>query len=580
MKRHLFTFGLLMCITTGLFASRPTKTITGEITTNTTFSKDTIYILSGYVYLKEGSGAVLTVEAGGIVKGDKSTKGALIVERGCKLIANGTATNPIVFTSGQPAGSRAAGDWGGIILCGKAAVNAPGGEAQIEGGPRSFYGGKTSPDNNDNSGSLKYCRVEYGGIAFSPNNEINGITFGGVGAGTTIDYIQVSWSGDDSYEWFGGNVNCKHLIALGSVDDDFDTDYGYSGKVQFGLALRDSATADISGSKTFESDGYKDNYNIRVPNTRVVFSNITAFGPIFENSNIAGKNKLFNGGLHARRNSRISIFNSIIGGWKYAYSISQTQCDSVLKGFSTVAGTSTTGDLQFENNILVGNADTFVSPLLTDGNGPNGASVGTMRDWVTASTRHNTIMNMTSSTSKYFATELGTDNTWGLDFTVNGDLAYSNYYVMPKSGSTLLSGASFDNARLKNDAFYDVVNYRGAFGTTDWTQGWTAWDPQNEAYTDKTTAVNDATATISQVQVYPNPAKDNVSFRFHLESAENVSVFVYDLTGRMITQLAQEKLAAGIQQINASTSVLNNGVYLVKVNAGTTTQTLRLIISK
>ncbi len=167
-----------------------------------------VYFLQGWTYVK--SGATLTIEPGTIIRGDKINKAAIIVEPGGKLIAEGTPAAPIVFTSNQTAGSRNYGDWGGIILCGNAVINVTGGTAVIEGGVGTVYGGT---NDNDNSGIMKYVRIEFPGIAFQPNNEINGLTFGGVGDGTTIDYVQVSYSGDDSYEWFGGFVNAKHLVA-------------------------------------------------------------------------------------------------------------------------------------------------------------------------------------------------------------------------------------------------------------------------------------------------------------------------------------------------------------------------------
>lgn len=164
------------------------------------------YILKGWVYIADG--AELTIEPGTIIKGDKQTKAALIAERGGKLIAQGTATSPIVFTSEEAKGNRRPGDWGGIILCGKAETNE--GEKQIEGGPRTKFGGN---DDADNSGVLKYVRIEFAGYPFQTDQEINGLTLGAVGSGTTIDHVQVSYSNDDSFEWFGGTVNCDHLIA-------------------------------------------------------------------------------------------------------------------------------------------------------------------------------------------------------------------------------------------------------------------------------------------------------------------------------------------------------------------------------
>ena len=210
--------------------------VSGEITTNTTWAATTKYLLKGYVYVR--SGATLTIEAGTVIKGDKDSKGALIVEPGAKLIAVGTAAKPIVLTSNQPKGARNYGDWGGVLLCGKAPVNTivNGKLPTVEGGPTTTYGGT---DAADNSGALQYVRIEFGGVAFSPNNEVNGLTLAAVGSGTTLDHVQVSYSGDDSFEWFGGTVNAKYLVAHRGFDDDFDTDHGFSGKAQSGDLMVD-----------------------------------------------------------------------------------------------------------------------------------------------------------------------------------------------------------------------------------------------------------------------------------------------------------------------------------------------------
>lgn len=154
-----------------------------------------------------------------------------------------------------------------MIICGNAKINVPGGEAQIEGGPRSYYGGT---NDNDNSGILKYLRIEFPGVPFQPDKEINGLTMGGVGKNTIIDYVQVSYSGDDAYEWFGGCVNAKHLITLGTWDDDFDTDYGFSGMIQYAVALREPNIADVSGSNAFESDNDASG-STNTPQTSAVF---------------------------------------------------------------------------------------------------------------------------------------------------------------------------------------------------------------------------------------------------------------------------------------------------------------------
>ena len=233
-----------------------TDTISAAITTNTTWTANKTYLLNGLVYVK--GGATLTIQPGVVVKGVSGS--ALIITKGSKINAVGTSTSPIVFTSSKDTGARVTGDWGGVILLGKASMNQAGGVKNIEGIATSTdteYGGGTTPDDNDNSGNLKYARIEYGGYVFATDQEINGLTLGAVGRNTIIDFVQCSFINDDSFEWFGGTVNCSHLVSYRGVDDDFDTDFGFSGSVQFALGVRDPNMSDQSAASTsegFESD--------------------------------------------------------------------------------------------------------------------------------------------------------------------------------------------------------------------------------------------------------------------------------------------------------------------------------------
>src|SRR5574343_224854 len=255
MKKLLLSVLTMITVAIGSEAIAQVTTVTGHISSNTTWTNDKIYRLDGFVYVD--SNATLTIQPGTVIRGVKATKGSLIITRGGKLIADGTKKLPIVFTSDEAPGTRTYGDWGGLIVLGAAPINPVGGQAVIEGGVNNAngdgqYGGTNA---NDNSGIIRYVRIEYAGIPFSANNEINGLTLGGVGNKTVIEYIMVAFSGDDSYEWFGGTVNAKHLIAYKGVDDDFDTDFGYQGNVQFGLVVRDKDVADQAGdSNGFESD--------------------------------------------------------------------------------------------------------------------------------------------------------------------------------------------------------------------------------------------------------------------------------------------------------------------------------------
>jgi hypothetical protein len=315
-----------------------TSTLSSDITTNTTIGGNVL--LQNKVYVTNG--ATLTILPGTIIRGDKATQATLIITKGCKIIAEGTQNSPIVFTSNESVGNRTEGDWGGLVILGQATNNQPGGVANIEGivpSANTQFGGS---DDNDNSGSLKYVRVEFAGIALEPNKEINGITFGSVGRGTQVDYIQVSFSGDDSYEWFGGTVDCKHLISYRGIDDDFDTDFGYRGRIQFGLIVRDPNLYDAPGdSNGFESDNDAAGSN-STPQTSAIFSNITSIGPKGDGSISLPTGEKFEKAFRIRRNSSISVFNSLIVGWEKGLSIEGPSCENNV----------TSGTLVFSNNVL------------------------------------------------------------------------------------------------------------------------------------------------------------------------------------------------------------------------------------
>lgn len=420
------------------------------------------YILKGWVYIADG--AELTIEPGTIIKGDKQTKAALIAERGGKLIAQGTATEPIVFTSEEAKGNRRPGDWGGIILCGKAKNNKS--EMQIEGGPRTKHGGN---DDADNSGVLSYVRIEFAGYPFQTDQEINGLTLGSVGSGTKIDHIQVSYTNDDSYEWFGGTVNCKYLVAYKGWDDDFDTDNGFSGKVQFGLSVRDSKIADVSQSNSFESDNNADGSNSE-PHTSAVFSNMTLVGPMATDASFVNDASYINGGnyypnngsslgkfqaaMHIRRDTHLNCFNSVAIGWPVGIIIDNEKGDT--------QGAATAGNLKLENIWLanVNAVGTDFNKIYVDGL----YNYETKQVDETKPSFSSTFFKAQSG-NKFYEAATGWFDTTG---------------YIPTSGSPLLSAAAFTNSLLSG---FDQVSYIGAFAAGDtWLDGWTNFDPQNTDY--------------------------------------------------------------------------------------------------
>lgn len=420
------------------------------------------YILKGWVYIADG--AELTIEPGTVIKGDKQTKASLIAERGGKLIAQGTATEPIVFTSEEAKGNRRPGDWGGIILCGKAKNNKS--EMQIEGGPRTKHGGN---DDADNSGVLSYVRIEFAGYPFQTDQEINGLTLGSVGSGTKIDHVQVSYTNDDSYEWFGGTVNCKYLVAYKGWDDDFDTDNGFSGKVQFGLSVRDSKIADVSQSNSFESDNNADGSNSE-PHTSAVFSNMTLVGPMATDASFVNDASYINGGnyypnngsslgkfqaaMHIRRDTHLNCFNSVAIGWPIGIIIDNEKGDT--------QGAATAGNLKLENIWLanVNAVGTDFNKIYVDG----------LYNYETKQVDE----SQPSFSSTFFKAQSGNK------FYEAATGWFDTTGYIPTSGSPLLSAAAFTNSLLSG---FDQVSYIGAFAAGDtWLDGWTNFDPQNTDY--------------------------------------------------------------------------------------------------
>ena len=425
-------------------------TVSGDITTDTRWYAQAKYHLSGFVYVKNN--ATLTIEAGTIIKGVSNTKATLIIERGSKIIAAGTATQPIVFTSDKPVGQRASGDWGGVVICGKAKTNKHDdgeGVGIAEGGIGSKYGGS---DDNDNSGILQFVRIEFPGIPLTStaNSEINGLTLYSVGKATVIDHIQVSYSGDDSFEWFGGNVNAKYLVALGGLDDAFDTDNGFSGKVQFGLILQDPLKSDQSGSNGFESDNDADG-SLLTPVTSPIFTNVTAIGPLAVAATLPEGTK-HQKALHLRRGTMTSIYNSVFVGFPQGLSIDGQKGNSPTRADAN--------ELQIENTILAGMTDLYVE------------KTGTVA-----------VPYTVAQHEAYFRAEArnNRDDMTMEEVIGTGFISLTSPSLLPKAGSPLLSGASFTNARL-TDSFFTVTSYRGAFGTENWTSGWCNWDPQNTVY--------------------------------------------------------------------------------------------------
>ncbi len=410
-------------------SQKPATILEGEILENKTLTADRVWLLKGFVVVKNNS--VLTIEPGTIIKGAVGQKSALVIAQGSKIMANGTANSPIVFTSAKDPGSRAPGDWGGIILVGRAPTNrtVP---IPVEGGIGITYGTDNIP--NDNSGVMRYVRIEYAGIGAN-DSEINALTLYSVGSGTTLEYIQTVYANDDAYEFFGGTVNAKYLVAYATADDDFDFDFGYTGSIQFAVALRDPAFVDAADAGNgIECDNDKDGSDFQ-PITRPQLSNFTIVGP----NNAPGTAGFHNFGNRWRRGTKFVFNNSIIiGSQKGGFSIESDKTANFYKN----------GSSEFKNNIVA----PYLSPFLSN-------------------TAAFTAANMSA---KALAEGCITSTPANVLLTSPFTLGGPNF--LPLNGSPAFEGT------FATTPGATAVNYRGAFGATNWTSSWANWTPQQTVY--------------------------------------------------------------------------------------------------
>lgn len=458
----------------------------GDVAT-TTWTNDKIWRLNGFVRVQEGQ--VLTIEPGTLIIGDRESKGTLIVQMGGKIIADGTAQNPIVMTSERAPGMREPGDWGGLVICGKARNNVTaktGQPVELEGGYGGFHGGT---DDNDNSGIIRYVRIEYAGIPINPNEEVNSLTMGSVGSGTIIEYVMCSYGLDDAYEWFGGSVNAKHLISFRNLDDDLDVDLGFSGRVQFALIVRGPSLADQSGSNAFEVDNNGSGNNDE-PFTSGIFANVSVIGP--KKNRETPISLQFQHAAQLRRNSRISIYNSFLTGFPEGLYIDTQRGGSgqaALDGYLQIRNVYLAGVENWGGNGYGSIGTVFVNDIVgypkvdgvddkTRGNQhptnprgrvlkaddtfPGGASA--MVDWFNTASFNNKLV------AKW--------NDLGIDGSIF-DLGKPKLTL--NAGSTLSNAAKWDNTP-KADNFFQKVTHIGAFGNVDWTEGWAEWDAHQVRY--------------------------------------------------------------------------------------------------
>ncbi|MBA3853750.1 MAG: hypothetical protein C0503_04995 [Gemmatimonas sp.] len=433
--------------------------ISADITTNRTLSKDTVYTLQGFI--KVTNGATLTIPAGTRIVGDFETVGsALFVTRGARLVANGTAAEPIVFTSERPVGSRQAGDWGGLIIIGNATSNRSG-TVVLEGtgtgpsNPQQVYSGGTT--DTDNSGTLRYVRVEFAGYATATDAELNSFTFAAVGSGTTVEYLQVMNGLDDSYEWFGGAMDAKYLVSYESGDDHFDMSEGYRGRLQYLIAYqsklvipRPGAGNASSDPQGIENDGCAgagcDAGQNSTPLTTPVVANFTLVGP-GAGTDVDPTSGGY--GLVLRRGTGGYYVNGLVARWpKAAMSLRD----------STSTGARLTAGVLDVRNVLA-----LETPRIFQ------ASTGTGATFILSdSATRNIVRDGTATAAQQFTTfTLPATSAAAFDWTPQaGSLAASG-------GLSLFTG----NLATAAGTYVTGTAYRGAAAPagTKWWSGWTVY---------------------------------------------------------------------------------------------------------
>ncbi|MFT6000193.1 MAG: hypothetical protein ACI81P_002654, partial [Neolewinella sp.] len=421
------------------------------------WTSDNVYILDGLVYLE--AGGELNIQAGTVVKGASmittgDNTSALIIARGAQIFARGTANNPIVFTAEDDDltdngdfTAQDRGEWGGIIILGKATIARPGGEDGIEGidadEARARFGGADAPEDADNSGVLRYVSIRHGGAQLSTDNEINGLTLGGVGSGTELDYIEVFANEDDGIEFFGGTVSIKHASVAFCGDDGFDYDFGWRGKGQFWFALQAPNTGT---GRSGEHDGA--NPDGQAPFSQPTIYNATYVG-IGNGASASGgdANRAIPLSVLLRDNAGGFYNNSVFTGFNGAAIAVEDRDDTEVDAFTRF----TEGDLAFVGNVFedfgagAAAADLFLA-----------IDQGEVK---------------VDASSASFSAAMAADNTIGAA-GIAGISRTDDGGLDPRLNATsgILAGAT-----PSDDDYFDGVSYRGAFGNSEnWLQGWTA----------------------------------------------------------------------------------------------------------
>ncbi len=527
------------------------------------WTADKTYILDDLVFIKNGSR--LFIEPGTLIKGGSGTGNnatGLVITRGAQIFAEGTPSNPIIFTSiadqrDGSANSSLRGLWGGVVMLGSASTNnaTEGGVKLVEGvdqiaSPASLaeYGGS---NDEDNSGVFRYVSIRHTGIQVGDvdGNEIQGLTLGGVGSGTTIEYVESFASNDDGFEFFGGTVNTKYLVSAFNTDDGFDWDEGFRGKGQFWFTIQNNEVTDGFG-RGMEMDGATGDENT-TPYAHPILANITILGAgtNIEGANAGDGSQL----LMFRDNTGGEVYNSIFGEHNgYGIVVEDASSKSTDSEARLAAG-----DLEFQNNIWYGFAA-----------GNDVQSIANDVDYVEA------YLNDAANANVIGNPELnGTSRTDG--------------------GSSLdprpnLNGMAYKVALkdMSGDSFFTATDYVGAFGPSLWIAGWTALDEhgylsEGGVISPNEDQIVDLPTNVKLDQNYPNPFNPTTNISFALPSTQKVTLKVFNMLGQEVaTLINNQTIQAGSQTVAFDASLLSSGVYIYRLVGANTVLTKKMTLIK
>ena len=514
---------------------------------NVVWTADNEYLLNGLVFVDEG--ATLTIQPGTVIKGmpgQGENASALVVARGGKIFASGTPDQPIVF-SAQADDVSDAGDlpldarglWGGVIILGRATLNSEPGETPIEGipttEPRGLYGGS---DDGDNSGVFRYVSIRHGGTDIGAGNEINGLTMGGVGSGTLIEFVEVYNNQDDGFEWFGGTVNTKNLVSAFNGDDAFDYDEGFRGKGQFWFVVQDDETGNRAGEHdggTTPEDG--------TPFAMPQIYNVTYIGSGAFSAN--GDNDVV---LKIRDNAGGMYINSIFTD----FAGEAVDIEDLESGEDSRARLEA-GELRLANNIWWG-----------FGAGEDLASIAPdqfVADYLAAN--DNRIADP-------LLIGISRDRDRGLD-------------PRPQADSPAWTGM----ATTPEDGFYSQVDYVGAFGRSLWTSGWTFLSEAGIMPTEAATFVAEESAVQAALpdgyvleQNIPNPFNPSTTINYSVPADGHVKLTGYNSVGQEMATLVNDARAAGTYAVSLDAADYSTGIYFYRLEAGGQTLMRKMALLK